>query len=361
MTTPLNAGIGLKTRHVFLDTQVYRQYGHNLNTKVLRSLLQQVQDHVFTLHITDITKSEIERQIGELAIEAAQAINKGNKERHRWEARSAWPTHQQKTSGDVSAEDMKRRGIQDFNIGLARDWRPTEHRALDISPKELFEKYFAREPPFEKADSKEFPDAFVIAALDRWCVEKHERMYVVTRDDAMKRAAEKTETLLPLSSLDELLEIMVQAQDPKIIDRVQGIFESAKWDTVEERLRDGIGQLGTVYIGGLQDGEVIEHFAGNDPPKLDDFHVISVSDEQIEVIMKVKLSIEFTVQFLDTSLATYDSEDQTYIGAEKETETFEQEKDINVFVVVDAKDDEIVDVDILTRDLYLEEPYEDYK
>jgi len=32
-----------------------------------------------------------------------------------------------------------------------------------------------------------------------------------------------------------------------------------------------------------------------------------------------------------------------------------------VFVVVDAKDDEIVDVDILTRDLYLEEPYEDYK
>jgi hypothetical protein len=25
----------LKTRHIFLDTEVYRRYGHNLNDKVL--------------------------------------------------------------------------------------------------------------------------------------------------------------------------------------------------------------------------------------------------------------------------------------------------------------------------------------
>jgi len=56
-------GLGLKTRHVFLDTQVYRQYGHNLNAKVLQTFLKQIKAHVCTLHITDITKLEIERQL----------------------------------------------------------------------------------------------------------------------------------------------------------------------------------------------------------------------------------------------------------------------------------------------------------
>ena len=38
-TPPENANAGLKTRHVFLDTEVYRRYGHNLNDKVLQRLL----------------------------------------------------------------------------------------------------------------------------------------------------------------------------------------------------------------------------------------------------------------------------------------------------------------------------------
>ena len=51
----------LKTRHVFLDTEVYRRYGHNLNNKVLQRLLQLTKDHISTLHITDITLAEIQR------------------------------------------------------------------------------------------------------------------------------------------------------------------------------------------------------------------------------------------------------------------------------------------------------------
>jgi len=68
MTSPLkNAGSGLKTRHVFLDTEVYRRYGHNLEDKVMQRLFQLTQDHVCTLHITDITLEEIKRQIPQQA------------------------------------------------------------------------------------------------------------------------------------------------------------------------------------------------------------------------------------------------------------------------------------------------------
>lgn len=356
-----NAEIGLKTRHVFLDTQVYRMYGRNLNTKVLQSFLKQITNHVCTLHITDITKMEIHRQIGELSVEAAQAINKGNKELRRWQSRSVWQTKPQKTDDEVDAGDLATSAIRDFSVAMGMSWNVVEHRALEMPPKEIFEAYFNREPPFDKADSKEFPDAFVVAALDKWCTDNHQRMYVVTRDGAMRRAAENTKTLIPLPSLDVLLQIIVKAQDPKILKRVERILESESWDVVDERIRDRIGQLGTVYTGSLQDGEVVDHSSGNGPIELVDFHVVSVAEDQIEVVVKARVPISFDVQYLDTDTAFYDSEEKEYIGGESETETFEVEKEINVFVVIDAQNDEIVEVDMLTRDLHLEEPYEDYK
>jgi len=34
---------------------------------------------------------------------------------------------------------------------------------------------------------------------------------------------------------------------------------------------------------------------------------------------------------------------------------------VSVLVIIDAVEDDVTDVDILTRDLHLEEPYEDFK
>jgi hypothetical protein len=79
------------------------------------------------------------------------------------------------------------------------------------------------------------------------------------------------------------------------------------------------------------------------------------------VVAKVKAPVSFDVQYLDTTSAWYDSEDQEYIGGETETATFEKDVTISLLVVIDTADDEVTDVDILTRDLHLEEPYEDFK
>jgi hypothetical protein len=365
MTEPedhLSAKIGLKTRHVFLDTQVYRMYGHNLNTRVLQSFLKQITNHICTLHITDITKMELYRQIDELAVEAAQVINKGNKELRRWQSRSIWQKEPAKPADEANAGEMAISAIRDFNVAMGMSWNVVEHLALEmVPPIEIFESYFRRLPPFDKADSKEFPDAFVVAALDKWCTAKHQRMYVITRDGAMQRAAKRTNTLIPLPSLDMLLQLIAKAQDPKILERVERILNSTSWDVIEEQIRESIDQLGTVYTGSLQDGEVVEHSSGNDAIKLVEFHVVSVAEDQIEVVAKARVPISFDVQYLDTSTASYDSEDKEYIGGESEIESFDVEKGINVFVVIDPQDDQITDVDILTRDLFLEEPYDNFK
>jgi hypothetical protein len=59
---------------------------------------------------------------------------------------------------------------------MSTTWNPVVHEALSIRPVEIFDAYFRRDPPFDKPESKEFPDAFVIATLDRWCEQQRQQM-----------------------------------------------------------------------------------------------------------------------------------------------------------------------------------------
>jgi hypothetical protein len=99
--------------------------------------------------------------------------------------------------------------------------------ALGIAPRDIFESYFRRDRPFDKKDSKEFPDAFVVMALDRWCEREHQKMYVVTNDKAMLRAVEQTKTLIAAPTLEDYLALRVE--NPKIVKKVERILESSAW------------------------------------------------------------------------------------------------------------------------------------
>jgi hypothetical protein len=176
--------------------------------------------------------------------------------------------------------------------------------------------------------------------------------------EAMLRAVAQTKTLLPLPTLEDYLVLLVD--DPKVVKKVERIFGSSAWDTVEESVREQLGHLGTVYTGDLHDGEVIHHEAGDGPVGLIEFDVISVSDDQIEVVAKVLAPITFDVQYLDTSSAWSDSEDKEFIGGEKDVETLELEMTLSVLIIIDPQDQNITEVDLLTRDVRVQEPHEDF-
>lgn len=231
-----NTNAGLKTRHVFLDTEVYRRYGHNLNDKILQRLLQLTKEHVSTLHITDITREEIRRQLGDMAAEVAQAVNKGNRLLKNWRSVRSRHSANQPMPADVDAAVLATESIRDFDITLAVEWKPKRHDALNLPAKQVFDAYFRRDPPLDKPDSKEFPDAFVVAALDKWCQENHQKMYVITKDKAMLRAVTQSGTLLPLPTLEDYLALLVD--DPKVIETVERIFDSPAWDIVDESVRE---------------------------------------------------------------------------------------------------------------------------
>ena len=360
MATPSkNNRDGLNTRNVFLDTEVYRRYGHNLNNKVLQRLLQLTRDHVCTLHITDITMSEIKRQLLDKSTEVAQAVNKGNRLLRNWYSVRSKHSGNQPVQADVDADVLANTAVRDFDFTMEIEWEPYQHAAVDTPAKDIFDLYFRRDPPFDKTDSKEFPDAFVVAALGNWCQKNHQKMYVITRDKGMLRAVAQRKALLPLPTLNDYLALLVD--DPKIVKKVERIFNSSAWHTVEESVREQSSGLGTVYTGDFFDGEVIHHEMFDGPVHLIEFDVISASDDQIEVVTKVNALISYEVQYLDTSSAWWDSEEHTYIGGEKEVGTLEIETVLSTLIFIDPQKRSITNVDLLTRDVNVAEPYEDFK
>ena len=73
------------------------------------------------------------------------------------------------------------------------------------------------------------------------------------------------------------------------------------------------------------------------------------------------MPIAFDVQYLDTSSATWDSEDKEFIGGEREIITLQLDTTLSVLILIDPKENWVTSTDLLTRDVYVQEPYDNFK
>ncbi|MBZ0212502.1 MAG: PIN domain-containing protein, partial [Nitrospirae bacterium] len=181
-------GTGLETRHVFLDTQVYHSLKHNPANPAFKQLMSHVGERRLALHICDITLLEVKRQLHETVASRARELALVEKDLKRW--RAAAPRVSLPGLVHLNVEPLSKALFDEFCGAVLVTCRATMHRALDIHAKEVFDTYFGRYPPFDREGSKEFPDGFVLKALEKWSEAETTKIYVVSADRAVARAAE---------------------------------------------------------------------------------------------------------------------------------------------------------------------------
>lgn len=295
--------LGLVTRHVFLDTAIYRSYGHDLTRPPLAALGGHLSNEFLILHITDITLSEIERQLNEDAKKTAAEVTKIRRSLERWN--SLAPRAVGACPDVVDAGALANAAFTQFRHTIYGEWNAQTHAALDLPAAPVFERYFGRQSPFdEDKSSKEFPDAFVVAALTQHCKKEKSSMYIVTPDLAMQRAARDSGVLIPIGSLEDLLQIAAAAETPEVIERVKRILDSPEFLLeIEKAIKDQIGNLGLIYVGDLDDGEATgAEVAGE--PDIEDFSVLSASPERISVFIVARVPLLVDVTYEDLSSAS---------------------------------------------------------
>ncbi|WP_245510013.1 PIN domain-containing protein [Rhizobium leguminosarum] len=348
----------LETRHVFLDTEVYRQFGHNPDAAPLRELGKKVLAGQLILHTTDITLAEISRQLAEYVAESARELKRVGKSVGRLHDRHP-DLVAEVPKFDV--ETVSKAAFQKISRAICETWNAIYHNATAEPALAVFADYFSGRPPFSQAKSKEFPDAFVIKALETWCKEHDERIYVVSKDKAMQEAVSATGVLVAAGSLQDLLAAATIVETPDIIRRADELLRKKSVVVgLQTAIEAKIDRLLLLYGGDFAEGEVTGHsVSGN--IEIITYGVIAAAAKDLGVLMDVRIPLSIELSYEDRSDAPYDSEDDTYFGAETADTGFEDDPTIRVFAKLRRKAPHVHSVEILTAELRVQEPYENYK
>lgn len=346
----------LATREVFLDTEAFRRVEFDVAHPTIVALFKHVDEGRLKLHITDITLREILKQMLQMADRLVGEVNGARDALRTWKSRV--PEGLAREHG-LDGPKLGNEYFTRFRASL-RAHQTTEHAATARSALPIFMAYFERKAPFDGKDYKEFPDAFVLDALEGWSEAEDTRMYVVTHDQAMLRAATASPRLLPIENLADLLASVTADHAPDVEDAVGAVVELPEFISGLETEVDGkLGDVGTIYMGDLSDGEIIGVRRKGEPRNLD-WTVISAGEARFGIVVSFDINIEADVDFEDRELAFYDKEDDSYYGAESASAEVESEAGLKMFVEVDATG-KIIRSEMLTRDIEVYDWHDNYK
>ena len=353
--------VGLETRNIFLDTEVFRSNGHNLNTEIMKLLGRYVADGIFVLHTTDVTLREVSSQIGVMESRLRNRANKVIEDLKRWNYRYRFDQHHLPVPDLLSEPAQPNRAFSDFESILRHEWRAQEHNVAKLPIGPVLDQYFNHQPPFDKEGSKEFPDAMALLALQQWCTRMQESIYVVSRDEAVRRAADDRDHLIAIDSLEQLFALVTAAQDHEIAGTVSAAFdEPPVVNELRDALSESIGHVGGLYDGDKYDADVLA-MEIVDIQGVEDLTVLYVDQEQVSCIARVKLLISAEIDYVDLSMAMWDNEDKRYFGGEPVVTEIQDSIATRIFVELerDSEDMALSAVQFIAQDLTVTDYFDD--
>ena len=227
----------------------------------------------------------------------------------------------------------------------------------------VLDQYFSRRAPFDEQGSKEFPDAIALLALENWCVEAKARMYVVSGDKAVQRAATESERFIGIASLEQLLALVASAEQHDIAKAAWAAFDGLAFlADLEGTLRRSVEQAGAIYSGDRFEGEVVA-MEMDDLKAIEDITILRVSEDQVACVANVRLAVSAAIHFTDISDAFWDKEDSRYYGGESAYTEIRDTVAARIFVEMERDGENLAlsSAHLLTQNLTVSESFHHYK
>lgn len=301
----------LRSRLVFIDTCCFISKHFNFGINSLGRTQRYIEEGKIQLLMPDITKAEIENKL-KLAAEAAHSKLKKlfNKDHDIKIMTVASGLAYSGTPQIPTAEEIYEKIRIKFEEFI--DYPNVELISTEsVNTKIIFENYFKSLPPFDKESKKhEFPDAFVLEAINNISNSRNHDLYVISSDPDLKSYTELHDNLIHLNNInnlndliihnDEELKVPAQFADGvfgfmqnEIIGKALNHFNSAEYeasDIAENLFSDVINN-------------VIVHKVD-----ISEKNLLNVTDTNAEfqVIFSVELTVYFSVPDYDSAI--YDRE-----------------------------------------------------
>jgi hypothetical protein len=244
----------MQTPNVFIDSCVFIGHNYDYDSKVFRQIISLAEEKKVFVYVTRIVVNEIEAHIDEDVLKAQEAFN-GFREK-----------------ADVrilkNIEAAPLYGVfNGFDVMQAKEVLLTQFRNFltqakvqvleitGVSVDDVFDRYFSQTPPFGSKKKHEFPDAFSLAAVEKWCKELSTKMYVISGDSDWRDACALNPSLISVQSLSEFLDLL--SREEKLAELANRLFDEHK-AVILDRIKIGVAPLNLVYepYGELQSAVV---------------------------------------------------------------------------------------------------------
>jgi predicted nucleic acid-binding protein len=335
----------MEASNVFIDTSIFISKNYHFEGNDFQSLIRLSKEDKINVFTTNITLQEIRSHLAEDTEKAIQEIQKTRNKAKILRNFIELPLGGIFEDIDPNLyKDKLREKFETFikNCGI----KIVNNNAEDID--NVFKLYFEKKAPFGDAKKKsEFPDAFVLAALDRHIKKSGEKIYVVSEDNDFAKGSEEFENIIYIASLEEFLNIALSHYEhlaPLVTN-----FLNKNIKQVTQKIDKDFLDLG-FYLSD-QEGDV------------DDINITEVSDPEtflIDVndgyaIFEISCTVSYSanVVYDDLETASYDSEDKVLIPWRKIDVTVDREEIVEAEVTVtfshqDPHNLEIADVSIIS-------------
>lgn len=330
-------------RHVFIDTTEIVAANFSFDSDAFLTLTSLCRAQVVQVITTDITTSEITSRVKLVVAEAASALRSASRK-----ARVLRPLKLPEFSGLFEKFD-EAAICESVGARIKSFLKATNAIVLPAASgnaSRVFEAYFAKKPPFGEGKKKaEFPDAFVGAALLKWCDENDAAVAVVSHDGDVKALCAEHAQLEHVESLAMFVESTLSDENASVavahsrFDRHQLDIQARIAATFRDQgfyLDDADGDVEGVDVKDLE---------------LDEVAVVGVTGERASFVAEAQISFSADVSYGAPDSSYYDSEDKAVHYREAVNTTLERECRVPVtfalvFALIDHSLAEVEDIRI---------------
>ncbi|RMT95147.1 hypothetical protein ALP39_200485 [Pseudomonas marginalis pv. marginalis] len=297
----------LKSRLIFLDTNIYEGKNFQFMSHSLGALKNLIDNGEVRLLITEITKNEVLAHIKKKAASATLELKAIKKNAMILRNIPTIPAHG--IFSTISADEISNPIIGDFEKFLTSE--NVEYVSIDeVKPSYVFERYFSVLPPFAIGDKeKEFADAFVLKALDDLSTARGHAIHLISNDKDMHNFAEHNPRLICSNSIDEFIDAVIKSISIEPSEFAAKALEAVRGQ-IMNIIHECLVALDTEFKMGTWDSELdnVEIY----DTELSKANLISVNSEECIYDIEFTFKADTTEIEKDYDRSPFDHEDGNY-------------------------------------------------
>lgn len=327
-----------KRTHIFIDTSVFQAEGFLKESSRVSKLFDLAAKGHLTILLPEITKEEWRKHFCEATLLPVDEFK-------RRMMIMGSPKELSKAVEVISTIDGEATSTAVFDSSIAKAKIQIIGYDYCNDVEGVFKKYFNCEKPFgKKGKQKEFPDAFVLSALEQYAKKNHiENIILLSHDSDM--IDYQSDVLIQKGIgeyLDEIVKEIAETSEAekRDIEKLYAYFHKGEFPFsahLKEQLTDYLLDY-SVYDNRVQWQEIEDVTIKNEvaiSSSDKNIQLTEINKKYIEAICFVDVDAIVDVEYVDESMSYWDSEENNYLFKEYKTSEVDISASIKLTIRMD--------------------------